>query len=199
MQALGQTVFTATALPLSTSRCTGRSRGNVCIRAVAAPAKLDTRKSEQVCAFCPHHSCPQKPSEPVLPHNCWQHLSSAPRKCMLRSWWRHMHAWWDMLTHQLAASSSALQCKWQSARPASCMQANLCKSGCRRASNVALQQYAGVQRGPGPHARRCELASARLPVRGRLSHHLRERQGEHGVVSPAATRLQRRQSFHARA
>jgi glutamate-1-semialdehyde 2,1-aminomutase len=48
MQALGQTVFTGTALPLSTSRCTGRSRGNVCIRAVAAPAKLDTRKSEQV-------------------------------------------------------------------------------------------------------------------------------------------------------
>ena len=49
MQALGQTVFTGTILPLGTSRCTCRGRGNVSVRAVAAPAKLDTRKSEQVC------------------------------------------------------------------------------------------------------------------------------------------------------
>jgi hypothetical protein len=57
MQALGQTVFTGTALPLSNARCTGRSRGNVCIRAVAAPAKLDTRKSEQV--LCSHNMADQ--------------------------------------------------------------------------------------------------------------------------------------------
>lgn len=47
-QTLGQTAFTGTVVPLRKLRCTIRSRGNVAMRAVAAPAKLATRKSEQV-------------------------------------------------------------------------------------------------------------------------------------------------------
>jgi len=50
MQALGQTAFVGSAVPLCKPKCTARSRGMVAVRAVAAPAKLDTRKSEQVRA-----------------------------------------------------------------------------------------------------------------------------------------------------
>lgn len=50
MQALGQTAFVGSAVPLCKPKCIVRSRGMVAVRAVAAPAKLDTRKSEQVRA-----------------------------------------------------------------------------------------------------------------------------------------------------
>lgn len=50
MQALGQTAFLGTVVALCKPKCTARSRGMVAVRAVAAPTKLDTRKSEQARA-----------------------------------------------------------------------------------------------------------------------------------------------------
>lgn len=49
MQALGRTAFAGTAVPVCKSAGVRRAnRGQVAVRAVAAPAKLDTRKSEQI-------------------------------------------------------------------------------------------------------------------------------------------------------
>jgi Aminotransferase class-III len=51
----------------------------------------------------------------------------------------------------------------------------------------ALPRCAGVQGGTGFDARRRELAGARLPVRGRLPHHLREREGRSGASGACDT------------